>query len=39
MPVLLPNISIINENSGDGLTIFLDIFLTKYFLERGLKEC
>lgn len=29
MPVLLPNISIFNENSGDELTIFLDNFLTK----------
>lgn len=29
MPVLIPNISIVNENSDDGLTIFLDNFLTK----------
>lgn len=27
--VLIPNISIFNENSGDELTIFLDNFLTK----------
>lgn len=27
--VLIPNISIFNENLGDELTIFLDNFLTK----------
>ena len=27
------------ENSDDGLTVFFDFFLTKFFRKRDVKEC
>ena len=36
--ILKADILFINENSRDVLTIFLDIFLTKYFRKRGVNE-
>ena len=36
--ILKADFLFINENSRDVLTIFLDIFLTKYFHKRGVNE-
>jgi len=34
-----PDVSDFREKPKDGLTIFLDFILTKYFRERDVKEC
>ncbi len=39
--VVLParHIIVSKENSDNGLTDFLDFFLTKFFRERDVKKC
>ena len=34
-----PDNNVFKGNPRDRLTIFLDFFLTKYFIKRDVKEC
>ena len=33
------HVGFLKENPGDGLTVFLDFFLTKIFCKRDVKNC
>ena len=37
--IIAPDSGTFKENSGDGLTVFLDFFLTKQNRERDVKKC
>ena len=39
MVFIMPNINIFKENASGELTIFLDLILTKYFLEIDVRKC